>query len=453
MDSVFKIICATKTNELRSRILQLFPNRDQTQVDLEPNLDRVLERFEKTSYDVLLITSVAVRAGEIDGIELLDVITARSPETQILFLAEERDLKLAMSSLAAGAYQYAKLPITDIELKLLINSALANRPQNKIAPTDVITGTQDQLEDLVGRSRPMQRIYRQLRQAAATDIAVLLSGKTGTGKDLAAEAIHRRSQRAKKPFVPVHLGALPVDLVASELFGHEKGAFTGAGERYTGKFEQAEGGTIFLDEIGTLDEKIQIALLRVLEQKEFQRLGGQQVWKTNVRILAASNEDLLEAVANGAFREDLYYRLDVFNITMPPLRDRQEDIPLLVDHFIKRYNQTFLKQITGISPECITFLNEYEWPGNVRELKNVIQRAVLVCPGEVILPEHLPPRFYPSRKKHSKVSFEIGTPLHAIEREMIVRALAAAKNNRAQAAKLLGISRRTLYSKLKKHHL
>ena len=447
-----KIICVAKTTELRDRIRKLL-SEQTSQADFEPNLDRVLERFETTSYDVLLITSVAIREGEVDGLELLDVVKARSPGTQILFLAEARDLKLAMSSLKAGAYQYATLPISDHELRLLVSAALKNRPPDLVRSSSGPGRPRAKLEDLIGRSQPMQTVYRQIRQAAATDVPVLLFGETGTGKDLAAEAMHLQSPRSDGPFVPVHLGALPTDLVAGELFGYERGAFTGATERHVGQFEQGEEGTVFLDEVGTLDEKVQVALLRVLERKEFRRLGGRRAFKTKARIIAATNERLLDRVHEGTFREDLFYRLDVFSIQLPALRERPGDIPLLIDHFLKLFNRTFEKRTEGISPECVASLEAYDWPGNVRELKNVIQRAVLVCRGEVLLQEHLPPRFRPGRAPRGKVTFELGTPLHEVEREMVVRALAVTNNNRTKAAKLLGISRRALYNKLEKYAL
>ncbi len=447
-----QIICATKTADLKGRISRLFPDKN-TRVDFEPNLDRVLERFEEASYDVLLITSVAVRAGEVDGIELLDIVTARSPSTQILFLAEERDLRLAMSSLTAGAYQYATLPIMDAELKLLIEAALENIPCGLPSLPNPKGKDRAKLEDLVGQSAPMQQVYRQVRQAAATDIPVLLLGETGTGKDLAAAAIHRQGDRSDERFSPIHLGALPAELVASELFGHEKGAFTGATERSAGVFEQTRNGTIFLDEISTLDERVQIALLRVIEHKRFQRLGSRRTVKANTRIIAATNEDLARAVRKGTFREDLFYRLDVFAITMPPLRERHGDIPLLVDHFMRQYNRVFGRSVSGVSPECIALLGAYEWPGNVRELKNVVQRAVLICPGEVITSEHLPPRFRPGKKLRNQVTFDVGTPLREVEREMVAQALASTGNNRTETAQLLGISRRALYNKLQKYAL
>lgn len=445
-----KIIVVSRNAELVQRLKGLFPE-EWIHVIRESNIDRVLERFEWESYDVLIITSVAFKAGEINGIELLEVIAAKSPTTQVLFLVESRDIQIAMSALKAGMYQYAKLPIGDEELRLLIKTAIEERSRygtNLLLEADK---RKVQFEKLIGRSPSMQSVYRQIRQAAATDIHVLLEGETGTGKDLAAQAIHQQSVRKEGPYIPVNLGATPAELVASELFGHEKGAFTGAAERRKGIFEQARNGTVFLDEIGTIEEKVQVSLLRLIEQKKFHRLGSRRSISSNVRLIAASNQDLADAVQRGRFREDLYYRLDVFRMVMPPLKERQGDVPLLIDEFLKRYNHRFQKNILGIGPECVSLLESYDWPGNVRELKNVIQRAVLVCTGEVILPQHLPPRFRPDRPVRPKVAFEIGTPLDEVEREMVIRALAATKNNRKRAAELLGISRRALYNKLRKH--
>lgn len=445
-----RIIAVATDRDFPGRIQRMFPEED-VHVSRESSIDRVLERFESESYDILLVTSAAFKAGEIDGIEMLEVVAAKSPGTQVLFLVEPRDIRIAMSALKAGTYQYARFPMSDEELRLLIETAIEKRPtyaENLLL--DV--GKQEvQLEQLDGRSRPMQDVYRQVRQAAATDIPVLLVGETGTGKDLAAKAIHRQSARSEGPYIAVNLGALPAELVASELFGHERGAFTGAVERREGKFEVAQGGTVLLDEIGAVDEKVQVSLLRLIEEKKFQRLGGRRTISGNVRLIAASNKDLTDAVQKGTFREDLYYRLDVFRIIMPPLRERQGDVLLLINEFLGRYNRAFQKDILGIAPECLSLLESYEWPGNVRELKNVIQRAVLVSTGEVLLSKHLPPRFRPDRPVRPTVSFEIGTTLDEVEREMVVRALAVTKNNRKRAAELLGISRRSLYNKLRKH--
>jgi DNA-binding NtrC family response regulator len=281
-------------------------------VHCESSIDRVLEKFESESYDVLIVTSAAFEEGQMDGINVLEAITANSPMTQILFLVEPIDIKTAMSALKAGTYQYAKLPTGDEELKLLINTALEKRP---IYGTNLfLEARQNQvkLEKLVGRSRPMQEVYRQIRQAAVTDMPILLMGETGTGKDLAAQAIHEQSRRKDRPYVAVNLGALPSELLGSELFGHEKGAFTGAAGRREGKFEEAQDGTVFLDEIATVDAKVQVSLLRLIEQKMFQRLGGKSTIRTNARLIAASNQNLPALVEQGRLRKDLYYRPDVF---------------------------------------------------------------------------------------------------------------------------------------------
>ena len=304
---------------------------------------------------------------------------------------------------------------------------------------------------MIGRSRQMVEVFRQIRLASATDIPVLISGETGTGKDVVAQAIHNQSDRSGAPFVPIHLGALPGELVAGELFGHEKGAFTGAMQQRPGTFEQADGGTIFLDEIGTIDERVQVSLLRLIEQKTFTRLGGADEQTVDVRLIAATNQELHEEVERGGFREDLYFRLNVFHLVIPPLRARHGDIPLLIEHFLEHYNHEYGKRIHGVAPDCFGLLEEYDWPGNVRELKNVVQRAVLVCSGEVLLPEHLPPRFRPERVARARVSFEVGTALKDVEREMIVQTLASVGNNKKRTAEILGISRRALYNKLKRY--
>lgn len=447
-----RIIAVDTSTDLACRLTDLF-GKDKVDVYRETSIDRVLERFESEPYDVLIVTSAAFEAGEMDGIVLLEVVAAKSPVTQVLFLVEPRDIGIAMSALKAGTYQYAKLPIGDEELKLLIKTSIEKRP---VYGTNVFLESKKrriQFEKLIGQSQAMQDVYRQIRQAAATDIPILLMGETGTGKDLAAQAIHEQSERKDGPYIAANLGALPSELVGSELFGHEKGAFTGAIERRQGKFEEAQDGTVFLDEISTVDEKVQVSLLRLIEQNRFHRLGGKRTISTNARLVAASNQNLPDLAEQGIFRRDLYYRLDVFRIVMPPLRERGGDIVLLIDEFLKRFNELFQKNILGIAPECISLLESYDWPGNVRELKNVVQRAVLVCEGEVLLPSHLPPRFRPGKRVPTKVSFELGTPLNEVEREMIIRALAATENNRKRAAELLGISRRALYNKLQKHNI
>ncbi|NOZ23330.1 MAG: sigma-54-dependent Fis family transcriptional regulator [Planctomycetes bacterium] len=444
------IILIDRDADLAARLVRVFSDIGGLDVCRESTLDHALERFEHGDYDILLIASSAFQGGQLTSAELLEVIAAISPTTQVLFLAESRDIQAATDAPHTRNCHYIELPVSDEDLRARIETiahSISDRPQRRRPHSERPVRP----EPLIGRSQPMRELRRQIRQATATDIPVLLLGDTGTGKDLVAEIIHYHSQRGKGPYVPVNLGAIPPDLVASELFGHEKGAFTSATSKHIGRFEQANGGTIFLDEIDTVDEKVQISLLRIIEEQEFERLGGQNTIRSNARIIVASNRDLSQAVERATFREDLFYRLDVFRILIAPLRQRRDDIPLLIDAFVKHYNRTLGKNISGIAPEAIGLLQSYDWPGNVRELKNVCHRAVLVCEGEVVHPEHLPPRFRPQHAKRPQVVFELGTPLSEIEREMIVRALAATKNNRTQAAKLLGISRRALYNKLRRY--
>lgn len=446
------LLCVDPGKDIFRQLKGVFPT-DNPQVLLEPNIGRVLERFEQETFDVLVLSSAALRPNHGVGIELLEVVSAKSPATQILFLINPREIKLAASALKAGTYHYSKLPISSEELKLLVESALNNRPQyapNLLLKTDKVQTT---FESMVGGSTVMREVYRQIRKAAATDIPVLLSGETGTGKDLAARAIHQLSSRNEGPYVPAHLGALPEDLVASELFGHEKGAYTGAMERRLGCFELAHKGTVFLDEISTIDEKIQVSLLRLLEDRKLHRIGAARSLKVNVRVIAASNEDLEESVRRGIFREDLFFRLDVLHIHMPALKQRDGDVPLLIDHFLKQFNQAYRKDVVGISPECVSRLHAYDWPGNVRELKNVINRAVVMCEGDVLLPDHLPRRLRAGDGGRAMVSLPVGSTMEEMEREMLVRTLEYTAGNRRRAAEMLGISRRTLYNKIDRYGL
>jgi DNA-binding NtrC family response regulator len=357
-----------------------------------------------------------------------------------------------MAGLRAGASQYARLPVRDEELRLLIEATNQRKPKfginQLLKPADKVTG-----EELVGSGPVMEEIQRQIRLAAATDIPVLIEGETGTGKDLVASAIHSQSARRDGPFVAVNLGAIPRELVGSELFGHIRGAFTGAVEARVGRFEQGQNGTVFLDEIPTLDAGSQVALLRLLEEKRFTRLGGRKQISPNARVIAATNADLRALVAKGEFREDLYFRLDVFHLILPPLRDRGEDIRELVDSFALRYSEQFGRSIRRIQPECYRALQNYGWPGNVRELKNAVQRAVLFCDGPNLSPRHLPERIRrgDARRSASTVTIRVGTPLREVERTMIVHSLAQVGQNRSEAARLLGISRRALYNKMKRY--
>lgn len=426
---------------------------DTVSLAYERSLDEVVDRFEREIFDLMLFSSSMAHTEPNNAMEILDLISMKCPGTQILFFTHPNKLKIAHKALKTGVFHYSLLPISDEELKMLIETAIETKPQlglNLMLRSEVEKTT---FERMVGRSPAMHQVYRQIRQAAATDIPVLLSGETGTGKELAAQAIHELSSRLHAPFVTVHIGALPSDLVASELFGHERGAFTSATGRRKGCFETADGGTVFLDELATIDEKMQVSLLRLLENCEFSRIGSQESVSVDVRVIAASNADLADEIRRGNFREDLYYRLDVLHITMPALRERHGDINLLVDHFIKSACDDFQKVIRGISSDFISCLEAYPWPGNVRELKNVIQRAVISCAGDILKTSQLPRRISNYQKDDNTMTIRLGTNLEAVEQELITRTLEYTGHNRTRTSEILGISRRSLYNKIQRYGL
>ena len=308
-----------------------------------------------------------------------------------------------------------------------------------------------ELKNIVGHSRPMEELYEQVAQAAPSDTTVLIRGESGTGKELVAHALHYNSPRAGKPFVRVSCAALPESLIESELFGYEPGAFTDARARKKGRFELADGGTLFLDEVGDLSPATQVKLLRVLQEREFERLGGVAPIAVDVRLVTATNRDLDAAMARGAFREDLYYRLNVFTIFVPPLRDRRPDIPLLADHFVEKYAARHRKDVRRISTPAIDVLMMYHWPGNVRELENAIERAVLVCDGGVLHAHHLPPTLQTAEVSGTLPRQSLGAALAAYEKDLLLDALKIARGNRAKAARLAQTTERIFGYRLKRH--
>ena len=305
--------------------------------------------------------------------------------------------------------------------------------------------------NIIGNSSPMRQVYEQVAQVAPTNTTALIRGESGTGKELIAHAIHYNSPRAGKPFVKVSCAALPESLIESELFGYEKGAFTGAQARKKGRFEMAEGGTLFLDEIGELSHATQIKLLRVLQEREYERLGGVETIRANVRLIAATNKDLEDSIREGSFREDLYYRLNVFTIYLPPLRERRPDILALADHFLEKYAREHNKRIKRISTPAIDMLASYHWPGNVRELENCIERALLVCDGQVIHGHHLPPTLQTASESGTVTRLSLDSAINAYEKDLIQDALKTTRGNRARAAKLLDTTERILGYKVKKY--
>ncbi|PTL79472.1 sigma 54-interacting transcriptional regulator [Vitiosangium sp. GDMCC 1.1324] len=307
--------------------------------------------------------------------------------------------------------------------------------------------------NIIGTSGPMRQVYEQIHQVARTSTTVLIRGESGTGKELIANAIHYNSTRAKKPFVKVNCAALPETLIESELFGYEKGAFTGAQARKRGRFELAEGGTLFLDEIGEINPATQVKLLRVLQEREFERVGGTETLKANVRLIAATNKDLETAISEKAFREDLYYRLNVFTLFIPPLRERKSDLLLLADHFVAKYSREHGKNIKRISTPAIDMLVSYHWPGNVRELENIIERSVLVCDGNAIHGHHLPPTLQTAEASETVTNHSLVDAVQRFEKDMIVDALKTTRGNRAKAARLLLTTERIVNYKVTKYEI
>ncbi len=388
----------------------------------------------------------------IGGIELLRRVKDGFPETEVVVMTAYGSVETAVEAMRLGAYDYVTKPIEKDRFPVVVEKALERRRlavENRRLRQDL--QTRKHYERMIGNSEPMHHVYELIEQVAGSDITVLIVGESGTGKELVARAMHQKSPRAEGPFVTLNCGALPDNLFESELFGYERGAFTGAVATKAGRFELADGGTLFLDEIGELSPKAQVDFLRVLETKEFRHLGGTKVIKANTRVVAATNRNLEEAVKSGAFREDLYYRLNVIPIRLPPLRNRSEDIPLLVESFLAEFTQAHPKDPMEVSSEAMRSLKLYSWPGNIRELRNVIERLVVTAHEKVIRPVHLPLEIQASREEARTMVVTLGTALEEIEREVIRRTLAEVTNHREKAAAILGISPRTLQYKIKEY--
>ncbi len=311
----------------------------------------------------------------------------------------------------------------------------------------------ERVEQIIGDSPAMRGVFAQIEEVARFDVTVLVTGESGTGKDLVAQQIHRLSARSAGPYYPVNMGAIPRELAGSTLFGHEKGSFTGANQQQKGMFEAASGGTLFLDEIGTMEEMTQVSLLRVIETQRFQRIGGTHFLRSDVRLVAASNLELEQAVREGEFRGDLFHRLNVFHIKLPPLRERDGDVTALARHFMQRYSAEFDKRVERLEEEAVRMLRSYQWPGNVRELENVIMRAVITAPGDSITPDLLKSPVHQQAARKETITLEFGTRLADAERALILLTLEKVAGNKLEAARVLGISRKGIYNKLKKYGL
>jgi two-component system response regulator AtoC len=392
------------------------------------------------------------------GMTILPRIRALDPTIVVIFATAVRDVPTAVEAIRLGAYDYLVKPFDVEDISRLVRRALEKRALERqvLRLRSALSGRGEEPGDrtfhgMVGRHPEMVRIYQTITQIAETPTTVLVTGESGTGKELVARAIHQRSTRAGQPFVAVNVAAIPDSLVESELFGHEKGAFTGAHARKLGKFELAHGGTIFLDEIGSLRLDLQTKLLRALQEREVERLGGLRPVATDVRVVAATNVNLREAVRHRAFREDLYYRLNVVPIHVPPLRERRQDIPFLVEHFVRKVARECRRQVDGVSAGALEVLTRYGWPGNVRELENVIHRAVVLSGGPVVMLDDVP-LDVAMPETGSRLGEDTGLPLREacdqFERQYVLRVLERVQWNVSRAARLLGVHRNTILTKL-----
>lgn len=416
---------------------------DGYRVESAENAKKALTILESDQFDIVLAD---IKMPGMDGLEMLRRIKSIKPEAIVIVMTAFATVDTAVKALKDGAYDYVTKPFDPDDLTHLIRNATSQISlidENEILKKKVIS--LENVEDLIGNSEPMKAMLREVESVAQTSSSVIITGESGTGKELVARAIHANSPRKFFPFVSVHCGALTESLLESELFGHEKGAFTGAMYNRKGRFEMADSGTIFLDEIATISSKMQVELLRVLESKTFVRVGGNKEISSDFRVICATNKDLKSMVEKGTFREDLYYRLNVVNIQIPPLRDRRADIPLLVDYFIKKYCTSMNKPPASIDPSALKRLQEFNYPGNIRELENMIERAIVVGDGKKITLKDLP-----LGKTIVNNSVE---SLDDFEKNFILQILTKYGWNISRTAKALKVDRVTLYHKIKKYDL
>jgi DNA-binding NtrC family response regulator len=427
-------------------------------IDVASSGQEAISKAEETSYDVV-ITDLNMPG--MDGMEVLDHFNENRPGTLVILLSAYGTIETAVQAVKRGAFDYLTKPAKLDEIIIILQRAEeinALKEENELLRSQI----QERFANIVGQSPPMHQLYRTIQRVSKTATTVLILGESGTGKELIANAIHYHSDRKEKLFVPINCGAIPEELLESELFGHERGAFTGALKERKGRFELAHQGTVFLDEIGEMSQKLQVKLLRFLQEKRFERVGGSRTIQVDAGIIAATNKDLEKAVAEGAFREDLFYRLNVIPIHAPPLREREGDVPLLIHHFLKRHCQEKEIPLKRLSKAAVETLDRYPWPGNVRELENLIERLVILTDGDEIDVEDLPPRIRQCQVTRSNsllditlgdAGIDLKKTLDDLENHLIIEALKRSNGVKNRAANLLGLNRTTLIEKMKKKRI
>ncbi len=418
-----------------------------------------LNKLQEQPVDLLLLD---IQMPGMDGIEVLDQVKKKHPDLPVIIMTAHGTIERAVDSMKKGCYDFLTKPFSSDRLKVTVKNALdAHTLESEVQSLRSELKDRFDFDNIVGQSGVMQELFRAVEKLVNSEVTVLIQGESGTGKELFARAIHNHCEaRRDKPYVAVNCTALPDALLESELFGHEKGAFTGAAGKRIGKFELADGGTVFLDEIGDMSQSTQAKILRVLQEREFERVGGNSLVKVNIRLISATNKNLEEEVRAGRFREDLFYRVSVFPIKLPPLRERKGDLPLLVDHFLKRYCQRENKSLKKIHPEALKILLSYHWPGNVRELENAIERAVVISGTDSVGESDLPPHITAfSRDDHSlemglgEIQESLPRWIEKLEVDILRKTLLEFEGNISRTAKKLGIGRATVYRKAKKYNL
>lgn len=425
------------------------------EVEAAGDAESALAKLAKEAFDLIIMD---VKLPGMNGIEATARIKDQDPRAVVIVITAHATTEAAYQALEAGAYDFFTKPVHLKDLDVVVKRGLERRHLLKELETlrEGLRSTYE-FSHIIGRSGPIQDVLHMVSKVIDTDATVLLYGESGTGKELLAQAIHHHSHRCDKPFVTLNCAAIPEGLLESELFGYERGAFTGAFTRKLGKFELAHGGTLFLDEVGDLSLAAQAKTLRAIQEKEFERVGGTQTLKVDVRLIAATNKDLVEAVRHKQFREDFYFRLNVISVRLPPLWERREDIPPLVEHFLAKSNAKFKKGVRGLSKQALDLLLSYDWPGNIRELTNCIERAVLLAETETITTKDLPLAFQ-SQEEEAQEATPAGSQslrevLHTAERELVLAALRKSEGSQVNAAQRLGVSDRTLWYLVKKHRI
>jgi len=440
----FRLLVAEDEKNIREGLADAL-GLDGYEVDTAADGDEALKRFAKGDIDMVLTD---LKMPGLSGEELLERVITDSPLTPVIVLTGHGTVETAVKCMRKGAWDFLTKPVNLDYLSLLVKQALDNRELVlKHRRLEEELEHHKRFRNLIGNSAIMRKVFDTTSRVAPTKASILITGESGVGKELIADAIHDLSPRKDKPLVKVHCAALAVSLLESELFGHEKGSFTGAMARKRGRFELANEGTLFLDEIGEIDQNLQIKLLRVLQEKKFERVGGEETIETDVRIVAATNKDLKEEIEKGNFRDDLYFRLNVVNIHVPPLRQRKDDLPLFITAFLKEFAEENGKNIEGLNEKARSCLYAYDWPGNIRELRNCMESAVVMSRGNLITEEDLPPGIR-ACSDEGWIRIPLGTSMEEAEKIIIRETVSSQKGNQSKAADILGIGRKTLHRKM-----